>query len=262
MNLTERTLLTLVFVGLSCNVHALTAENRYDTIVDRNIFRLNPVPVVTPPTATDPVLDRKIDLSGISNEGGYKKAWFVVSPKAGSKDLPLYLNLAEGQRQDFLEVVSITQEEGEVKILNAGNSMVLSLKNNSLKAQPVAPMLPTPGATPVAHTVTPIATPQPASAAYGNSASYNRNGTASYNNRGGGGVTVSGGSPVLTTGNGQPVESGGLRSIPTRTLRLAPVANQPTAPVDPLTQRVMMEVQQEQAKQTGQQLPPLPPLPQ
>jgi hypothetical protein len=265
MNRIEKTLLALVFAGLSYSSQALTAENRYDTIVDRNVFRLNPMPVVTAPTNTDPVLDRKVDLSGISNVGGHKKAWFVVAPKAGSKDLPLYLNLSEGQRQDFLEVVSITESEGEVKVLNAGNSMVLSLKNNSLKAQPVAPMPPTPGVAPVAHAATPSATPQPTTAsygssrsAYGNSSSY-ANGNSSYGNRGA--VTVSGGSPVTTAGSGQPVESGGLRSIPTRTLRLAPAPSQQPA-VDPLTQRVMMEVQQEQAKQSGQQLPPLPPLPQ
>lgn len=252
MNRIEKTLLVFSFVGLSYSVQALTAENRYETIIDRNIFRLNPPPITTGPTNIDPVLERKVDLSGISNIGGRKKAWFVVSPKVGSKDLPLYLNLSEGERQDFLEVVSITEDLGEVKVVNAGNSMVLSLKTNILKAQPVAPT-PPPVATPVANAGIPSPTPQPSTASYAD-------GSASYGNRA---VTVSGGTPTVATVGGQAVETSGLRTIPTRTLRLAPVANQqPSAPIDPLTQRVMMEVQQQQAKQSGAVIPPIPPLPQ
>src|SRR5688500_12392271 len=114
MNRIEKTLFVFALVGLSCSVQAITAENRYDTIIDRNIFRLNPQPIITGPTNVEPILDRKVDLSGISNVSGRKKAWFVVAPKAGSKDLPLYLNLSEGERQDFLEVVSITEQQGEV----------------------------------------------------------------------------------------------------------------------------------------------------
>jgi hypothetical protein len=249
MNRIEKALLVFALFGLSCSVQAITPENRYETIIDRNIFRLNPPPAINSSATNEIVPDRKVDLSGISNVGGNKKAWFVVAPKAGSKDLPLYLNLSEGERQDFLEVVSIKEQEGEVKVVNAGNPMVLSLKNNSLKGPPVAPT-PQVLAPPVANTIVP--TPQPATASYGNS---------SY---GGSGVTVTGGTPTTPPATGgQIVEGSGLRSIPTRTLRLAPVAAAaPEKPVDPLTQRVLMEVQQEHAKQTGQSLPPIPPLPQ
>jgi hypothetical protein len=243
----EKTLLVLSFIGLSCSVQVVTADNRYDTIIDRNIFRLNPQPIATNGPA-EVVPDRKVDLSGISNVAGNKKAWFVVAPKAGSKDLPLYLNLAEGERQDFLEVITISEESGEVKVKNGGNPMTLSLKVNSLKPQAVAPAAPTPAAVPVPPTAIPAA--QSASASYGN---------ASY---GGQTVTVTGGTPPTTTPTttGQTTEGSGLRSIPTRTLRLAPVANE--KPVDPVTQRVLMEVQQAEAQQTGKVLPPIPPLPQ
>lgn len=252
MNRIEKMLLVLAIVGLSCSVQAITADNRYDTIVDRNIFRLNPPPP-PPSTATnDPVLERKVDLSGISNVGGHKKAWFVVAPKAGSKDLPLYLNLSEGERQDFLEVVSIAEEEGEVKILNSGNSMVLSLKVNILKPQPVAPLSPIPAAPPVVNTGIPTPTPQPAAASYA---------TPSYGNASSGGrgsVTVSGGTPTVTAASGQTAESG-LRTIPMRTLRLAPQpAAVPEKPVDPLTQRVLMEIDNKDLQRRGIPAPPLP----
>jgi len=250
MNRIEKALFVIAFAGLSCSVQAITPENRYETIIDRNIFRLNPMPVVVAPTNADPVLEHKIKFSGISNVGGHKKAWFVVEPKTGSKDLPLYLNLSEGERQDFLEVISIMDDESKVKVNNAGNPMVLSLKDDSLKPQPVSAM---PSAPPVAHVATPAALPPPANSSYGNN---------SYGNRGGP-VTVSGGPSIGSQpGSAQTAGSTGLRSIPTRTLRLAPVANNETAPVNPLEQRVRMELQQEQARQSGQTLPPLPPLPQ
>lgn len=262
MNRIEKMLMVAVLAGLSCSAYAVTAENRYETITDRNIFRLNPPPPPPAPSSKDEsVLDRKVDLSGFSNVGGHKKAWFVVAPKPGSKEPPLYLSLSEGQRQDFLEVVSISEDEGEVKILNSGNAMVLSLKNNSLKPQAVAPAPPAPGAPPVAHTVTPAPRPHSTPTSYGNTKnSYGNRSSYGNGSYGRGGVTVSGGTPAPITSavNGQHTgTTSGLRTIPTRTLRVAPKQ----APVDPLTQRVMMEVQQEQARQTGQMLPPLPPLP-
>lgn len=254
MNRIETTLLVFAFIGLSCSARAITSANHYDTIIDRNIFRLNPTPIATIPTNTDPVLDRKVDLSGISNIAGRKRAWFVVSPKAGSKDLPLYLNLSEGERQDFLEVVSITEEQGEVKVLNAGNSMVLSLKTNILKPQPVAPTPAAPVATPVVNAGIPApVVPQPSTPSYGGET------TTSYGGRGP--VTVSGGTPTVSVAGGQSAEGTGLRTIPTRTLRLAPVANQPAAnqpPVDPVTQRVMMEVDNKDMQRRGIPAPPLP----
>lgn len=272
MNRIEKALFAVFFAGLSYSVQAVTADNRYDAITNRNIFRLNdPPPPVAPPSKEDSTLDRKIEFSGISTVAGHKKAWFVVAPKPGSKDTPLYLSLSEGERQDFLEVVSIAPDEGEVKIMNSGNAMVLSLKNNSLKPQAVAPAPPAPGGLPVAHTAIPAPRPVPSAPSYGHSAtsghtSYGNNsyGNNSYGNNSSysrGGVTVSGGTPVLQSmPNNGKTENTGLRTIPTRTLRLAPTQQQ-SPPVDPLTQRVMMEVQQEHARQTGQQLPPLPPLP-
>ena len=254
MNQTGKTLLLLGAFGLSFSVQALTPDTRYDTIIVRNIFRLNPPPPPAAATNLSPELSREVKLSGISNVSGNKKAWFIVPTKPGSKDLPLYLSLSEGEAQDFLEVVSISEEEGEVKILHTKNPMTLSLKTDTLKPSPVAPLAPS---VPVANVITPnVVTPQPSTvaASYANPA----NPVAPYGERT---ATVTGGTPTLPTATAQT--DGGLRQIPTRTLRLAPVPTPaaPEKPIDPLTQRVLMEVQQEQATQTGQKLPPLPPLP-
>jgi hypothetical protein len=249
MNQIGTKLLCLAIVGLGLSSRAVTPENRYDTIVDRNIFRLTSPPIATNAPPPDPALDKNIELSGISNINGKKKAWFIVKQaKPGPKDLPQYLSLGENERQDFLEVISISEEKGEVQIKNSENPMILSFENNKPKVAPGS----TP--TPMATAATSVVSPQSP-----NPYSYNSP------NPPGRSVTVTGGVAPITPANNE----NGLRSIPSRPVRLSPIpANQqPTAStepaaVDPVTQRAMMEIQQAQAAKTGQKLPPLPPLPQ
>lgn len=241
MNRIGKTTLVIVSLVAGVTVRAEVANSRYEAIVDRNIFRLtSPPPPPVAPTNTD-ALDKTIELSGISNIGGKKKAWFNVKAK-GAKET-LYVNLGENERQDFLEVISISEETGEVKILNAGSSMLLSFKNNAPKA---AAGVAAPPPAPVAA-INPVA---PAAATYGNPAPLS----------GGSSVTVSGGTQIAPTAGGQSTD-GGLRTIPTRALRL-PITPSPSAtqaPVDPVKQREVMEIQKAVYDAAGVPIPPLPP---
>jgi len=262
MSQTGKNLLLLAIIGFAFCARAITPDDRYSTIVERNIFRLTAPP---PPPSINPTndsMDRKIELSGITRVGGEKKAWFIVPPKAGSKDLPLYFTLGENQKQDFLEVVSISEEMQEVKIKSSDNPMVLSFTNNAPKSVPGAAA---PPPAPVAAVNTAVVVPQPAVLYNGGNANY---GGVNAGSSGlpGRAVTVTGGSgssgaAPAPPGFGQSAE-GGLRTIPTRTLRLAPNAAVPGATIDPVAQRALMEIQAAQAQQSGQTLPPLPPLPQ
>lgn len=240
MNRTGKTLLLLATLGAGINVQAEPA--RYETIVDRNIFRLTSPPPPPVVTNVNEALEKNIELSGISNIGGKKKAWFIIKPKTGAKEAQ-YVNLSENERHEFLEVVSIAEAEGEVKVLSSGSSMVLSFKNNAPKVTPgtAAPPVPIAGARPV--------TPQPiAPTSYASAAP-----SASYG--GGSSVTVSGGAPS-TSQFGQTAENG-LRSIPTRQLRVAP---QPEAEaIHPQKQRELMEIQKAVYEAANVPLPPLPP---
>ncbi len=234
-------MLLLTAFGLGFSVHAVTPD-RYDTIVDRNIFRLTSPPPPPAPATNNDALDKNIELSGISNFGGQKKAWFIIKTK-GAKDT-LYINLGENERQEFLEVLNISEEEGEVKVLNAGSPMTLSFKNNAPKA--------------VAGSVPP---PAPAGAVATSVIAPVSNNTSSY---GGRAVTVTGGNPTVSAGQaGQTAEnSTGLRTIPTRTLRLAPVPSQQAATetaVEPQKQRELMEIQKAVYDAAGVAIPPLPP---
>ena len=251
-----KNLLLLAVVGFAFTSQAVTPDDRYNTIVERNIFRLTSPPVAPTVPTNNEALDRKIELSGFSLVNGEKKAWFIVQPKANSKDLPLYFTLGEDQAQDFIKVVSISddfsQEKGEVKIINAGNPMVLSFKQNSPKAVPGA-AAPAPAPVAAVNVNTGVVAPQPSVIYNGGGANYG----GSYGSSGRP-VTVTGGSASPVGAIAQPSE-GGLRTIPTRTLRMAPAAE---AQIDPVAQRALMEIQQAHAQQTGTPLPPLPPLPQ
>ncbi len=245
-----KNLLWLAVIGFAFTSQAITPDDRYNTIVERNIFRLTSPPVAPTIPTNNEALDRTINLSGISLVDGEKKAWFIVQPKAGSKDLPLYFTLGEDQAQDFLKVVTISEEKGEVKIINAGNPMVLSFEKNTAKAVPGAAA---PAPAPVAAVNTGVVAPQPPVIYNGGGANYG----GSYGSSGRP-VTVTGGNASPVGAIAQPSE-GGLRTIPTRTLRMAPAAE---AQIDPVAQRALMEIQQAHAQQTGTPLPPLPPLPQ
>lgn len=267
MNQIGKLLLWPVVLGLGWSVQGVTPDNRYNTIVERNVFRLtSPPPPAPVPPPVDAALERNIELSGISTVDGQKKAWFVIKPKPGSKDLPKYVSLAEQEEQEFLRVVGISEAEGEVNVLNSGNSMVLSFKNNGTKA-----ILGVPAAVPapVAATGSVIAQPAGASPIAGLPAGY-----GSAPARGGRQVTVAGGLPATIQGNtvqgnnfqgniGQP-NDGGLRSIPNRQLRLSPIAGQQPGgneiQVDPVTQRRLMETQKAVYEAAGEPLPPLPPM--
>lgn len=265
MNNIGKLLLIPAVLGLAASVQGVTPENRYNTIVDRNVFRLTtPPPPPAPPSTADDPLSRNIELSGISMVDGQKKAWFVIKPKPGSKDLPKYVSLSEDEEQEFLKVVNIKDAEGEVKVLNSGNSMVLSFKNNGTKAMPGSPLLGVPAIAPntAGAASSAIAQPHGASPIAGAPPGY---GSTPAN--GGRVVTVAGGAPSVVQGStAQQAEGGGgLRSIPNRQLRLSPIASQiqpgvNEAPVDPVKQRQMMETQKAVFEAAGEHLPPLPPV--
>jgi hypothetical protein len=251
----SKALVVLVVAGAVYSSHAVTSDDRYNTIVERNVFRLTSPP--PPPAApeTNEALDRNIELSGIQIVNGRKKAFFVVKAK-NAKEGPQYVSLGEGERKESLEVQTILDNSGEVKILNAGNPMVLSFTNNGVKVAPGSAPAPKPVATAAVLPHSTVSSVNP----FGSRSQANNYGNHS--------VTVAGGtsstpSPGSNPGISGIVNNGGLRSIPSRTVRL-PTTSQPAnsqPSVDPVTQRALMEIQAEHARQTGQTLPPLPPLP-
>lgn len=126
--------------------HAPT--DTYTGIPERNIFGLkSPTPQITEPV---PPQLPKITLTGITTILGNKRALMLVQPpgnQPGQKELSLIL--AEGQRQDDIEVLQIDEKAGSVKVNNSGTIMTLTFEKDGPKSPPQplppAPVHPVPG---------------------------------------------------------------------------------------------------------------------
>jgi len=198
--------------------------NPYAVVVVRNIFGLNPPPVVDPnATVVEPPV--KIIPNGIMSIFGQLQVLFKVAAKPGGKDAAYMLT--EGQRQDDIEVVRINEKAAIVTFNNHGIVQDLPLV--------VTP----PSSTPSVPTGGPAAG---LGGATGNNPFSNR-----FGNRGGpggpGGPGVRGGSNGGGGANPGANDGSGTRNVPTR-------GNQQTA-IDPATQTILIEANRMNAQQQG-----------
>jgi hypothetical protein len=291
--------LVLGIIGFEASLLAAIPE-KYQTIVDRNAFGLNPPP---PPStnATEIVPPVKVNVTGFSEFGGEVKAYFVI-PAKDIKDQQ-YLSLGEGQREGILEVVKISKEDGEVRVKNSGVEMVLSLKNNNMSPPPklgpgvtAVPTMNAPmGAAPGAQAASPVYNPAAANvvANYKPPTPQPAGGPPQPGVQPSGGMPQPGqiGQPMQQPQGNQPE----LRQIPTRTLRLPPVNNTGTPqssvapqaapglvfnnnaspvvysnpdtkvaqnqPISPEEQYLGMHIDAERISRRGFTPPPIPPMP-
>ena len=134
--------------------------NPYAVISDRNVFHLNPPPIIAPPEEK-PVEVPKVYFSGFLKMGNTTRVLFSMpatakDPKAVTK----YFSLAPGERDDPLELVKMDPDKGEVEIINTGRAMTLTLKSNSIVAA-AAPNPAAAGAPPMGHRPVPTPTAMP-----------------------------------------------------------------------------------------------------
>jgi hypothetical protein len=146
--------------AFSPNLFAVPPEsaNQYQNIPKRNVFALKEIPITVPQANTEPPPALpKIFLTGITTLGGYKRALFAVQypAKAGQPAKEEYLMLAEGQREEGIEVLKVDENAREVRVNNSGTEMSLNFEKNGVKTtttaanaapnQPNQPGLATPG---------------------------------------------------------------------------------------------------------------------
>lgn len=136
----------LLVLWATPGAHALTADNPYATIVQRNAFALKPPtppPVITPP----PTPASNVELRGITTLLGRPQVLlnFKVpgKPPEPPKDRSLVLDI--GQREGDVEVLEINPAAGTIRIRNQGNEVAMNLKDNASKPQ-VVPGLTAPSA--------------------------------------------------------------------------------------------------------------------
>ena len=127
---------TLVcFLGLSLCVSVRAASSvpsGYQSIVERNVFGLNPPKpggLPTPPVAPPP----KLTLTGITTLLGNKRA--LLTMQVPNKPAENFI-LTEGQRDGEIEVLQIDEKAGSVKVLNHGIEQTLDFLTAGAKPQP------------------------------------------------------------------------------------------------------------------------------
>jgi hypothetical protein len=119
--------------------------NPYTSIITRNVFGLNPVPVVDPNAAPPGPPPPKITLTGITTIFGPAEALFkvagVVRDGAPPKD-ESYI-FTEGEAQDDVEVTAIDTKKNVVTFNNHGVVQVIPLVDNGVASTGSAPPAPT-----------------------------------------------------------------------------------------------------------------------
>jgi hypothetical protein len=115
---------TLALALLAVTAQANNTENPYQGIVDRNVFGLRPPP---PPPSNEPPKPPipAINLTGITTILGKKMAFMTIQlpPKPGEQGKPngpTSFMLSEGERDGEIEVVSIDENAGMVKVNDFG----------------------------------------------------------------------------------------------------------------------------------------------
>ena len=239
-------------------------EGAKRAFLDRNPFGLKPAPTNTVASPTNPPIKLDLKLAGITSDSAGKRAWFVVPPSPARPGLAAVTNtthfaIAEGGRQDDIEVLEIDLKENTVKILNAGVPVTLDFSSHGLAAPVASPVKP--GAVPGGGRVMPLpgaptpVIPSPAMPMTSGglkSAAVNPGG---YSPAPSGVGTVSALNPTVAA---TPESSTALRTIPARSVRTVTEA---PVPVDPAMQVILMRAQEQQARAAGRPYPPLPPMP-
>jgi hypothetical protein len=123
----------------------------YAMIVARNVFRLNPLPPPPPPATNDPASAAisPLKLTGLFRSGNTPLRALLANTPANATNT-VYYNLAEGERQDTLEIIKIHEAEESVDVLYAGARSTILLKDSKPASTATAPG-PGPGGRPAAQ---------------------------------------------------------------------------------------------------------------
>jgi hypothetical protein len=226
MKLTGKILICLAGgLGLNPNLHAdtvLLPGNPYAPVVVRNIFGLNPPPLVDPNaiSAEPPV---KITPNGIMTIFGQLQVLFKVAGKPPGQDGYI---LTEGQRQDDIEVTKIDEKAGIVTFNNHG----------IVQALPLVPATPGASAAPASSFGIPSPVGNPGANGFNNR--FGNRGGNSGRNRGAG----NGGNNPGTDNSPGTDDGSALRNVPTRYGSQQPA-------IDPAVQTVLIEANRAVAQQ-------------
>jgi hypothetical protein len=120
---------------LTSSLYAITADNPYQGIVDRNVFGLKAPPAPVDPTELNKPQPPKITLTGITTILGNKRVLFKIQqparPPEPAKEQSFIMT--EGQREGQIEVMEIDVKAGAIKFNNYGSVMTLTMEKDGAK---------------------------------------------------------------------------------------------------------------------------------
>src|ERR1051325_3533469 len=130
---------------------AISAENPYQDIIERNVFSLKPPP--PPPTIEAPKPPTpKLKLTGLITFFNKKQALITAPPAPATKpgDQPREQSyiLPVGQMADDIKVLEIDEKAGWAKVDNHGSEELLYLPTNAPAMTAGTPSVGVPGAPP------------------------------------------------------------------------------------------------------------------
>jgi hypothetical protein len=166
---------------------ALTTDNPYSAIANRNAFALKPPVVITNTTTTPEAAPAGIELQGIHTILGKPQVFLKIKqpprPPKPAEDLSVVLEA--GEREGEVQVISIDAAAGIVRLENRGTPLALNMKDNAatptaapITAPPPGSGLPRPAGLPAPAGVI----PNPTAAAPGGVSTTTIGGSTAANN--------------------------------------------------------------------------------
>ena len=229
-------------------------QDKYQVIVDRNPFNLQPPAPPPPPEVEEEPVKEEVDikelnliLAGVSSRKGDKRVWLSMTvPATDSTQEPVqrFYGFRENDQQHGITVKSI-ESNGDVAIEYDGEPILLTLETHGNKKQQKAKSksgAKSSAKNNVRTARTRTGSTPTASARTGSNRTTTSNRSTTANRM---------------TGNTVPV---GRSSANTRTIPSRPVRTQPQVQLSREEQITLLETQRTLAEQEGRPFPPLPPL--
>ncbi len=232
-------------------------SNKYQVIVDRNPFNLQPPAPPPPPKVEEEapkesvsLKELNIVLAGVSAKNGEKRAWLSMTlPPSQPEQKPVerFFGFRENEQQHGLTVKTI-KANGEVDIVYDGTPVLLTFETHGNKKKSTSK-----------SKQQPKSNVRTARSSAGSSRSVTaRTGTSRTST----GRTSSGRTTQANTGrsnSGRTIPVGRTSSA-TRSIPARPVRTQPQAQLSREEQITLLETQKALAEKEGLPFPPLPPL--
>lgn len=143
----------ITILSAAAAVFAVSEPDRYSAIVRRNAFNLRePEPPKPPP---EPPPSIKVNLTGITTLLSNKRVFLLIQEQGKQPESKM---LSEGDQEGQIEIISINEIEGSVKIKIGDKESVLTFEKDGIKppTSPVGAPGVMPGVPPVPGAVPPV----------------------------------------------------------------------------------------------------------